>query len=69
MGYLVELQVKIFIALVRLQPIQSKYRKVFKLCSNRFLTGLKPDVRPGIIAYDDHTIIFVCGNNVVIQTM
>lgn len=26
-------------------------------------------MRPGILAYDDHTFIFVCGNNVVIQTM
>jgi hypothetical protein len=33
------------------------------------LIGLKPDVRPGVIAYDEHTLIFVCGNNVIIQSM
>ena len=63
---MVELLLQIFKALVRLRHIQSKYRKLFKQSSNRFLTGLKPDVRPGIIAYDDHTLIFVCGNNVII---
>ncbi len=26
-------------------------------------------MRPGLIAYDDHTLIFVCGNNVVVQSM
>jgi hypothetical protein len=31
------------------------------------LIGLKPDVKPGIIAFDENTFIFVCGNNIVIQ--
>jgi len=30
------------------------------------MAGVKPDVRPGILEYNDRTFIYVCGNNVVI---
>lgn len=29
---------------------------------------MKPDVRPGIIVFDENNFIFACGNNIVIQT-
>jgi hypothetical protein len=33
------------------------------------LIGLRPEVKPGVIAFNDSTFIFVCGNNIVIQNI
>jgi len=32
----------------------------------RYMLGLNPNVKPGVIALSDKQFIFVCGNNVVI---
>jgi len=45
-----------------------KQSKFFNLLTfgARYMLGLNPNVKPGVIALSDKQFIFVCGNNVVI---
>lgn len=44
---------------------QSKFSNLLTFAA-RYMLGLNPNVKPGVIALSDRQFIFVCGNNVVI---
>lgn len=52
--------------LARLFSNPSKFNGLL-IFGARFMLGLNPHVKPGILALSDHVYIFVCGNNIVIH--